>query len=235
MLALGWTRVPRDDELQWQARGHAGDLRRQRVGHHVVPRPGHPLQVAIKETFAELTGDTVEMVAVDGCGAPLLSTTLVGLAPAFRRLRSRPTGRSTGWPTRSGASRVHLGHDPRRGHAAGRRAGRDREGRGRVLLRPRAARRPGRRPQDRRRRAAGPAGADGGGPERWASPRSQASTRGGAGDRSVRRPRRREAGGRHSSIVECFQLAPRDWLKPKSGRGSVQQVTSAQLASANNS
>lgn len=48
--------------------------------------PEHPLQVAIAETFAELTGEPVEMVAVDGCGAPLLSTSLVGLARAFRAL-----------------------------------------------------------------------------------------------------------------------------------------------------
>jgi L-asparaginase II len=48
--------------------------------------PDHPLQVAIRETFAELTGEAVEMVAVDGCGAPLLSTTLPGLARAFRTL-----------------------------------------------------------------------------------------------------------------------------------------------------
>jgi L-asparaginase II len=48
--------------------------------------PGHPLQVAIAQTFAELTGEPVEAVAVDGCGAPLLSTTLVGLARAFRTL-----------------------------------------------------------------------------------------------------------------------------------------------------
>ncbi|GAA5147648.1 asparaginase [Nocardioides marinquilinus] len=46
----------------------------------------HPLQVAIAETFAEATGEPVEVVAVDGCGAPLLSTSLVGLARAFRRL-----------------------------------------------------------------------------------------------------------------------------------------------------
>lgn len=48
--------------------------------------PGHPLQKAIADTFAELTGETVEVVAVDGCGAPLLSTSLVGLARAFRTL-----------------------------------------------------------------------------------------------------------------------------------------------------
>ena len=48
--------------------------------------PGHPLQKAITDTFAELTGEPVEAVAVDGCGAPLLSTSLVGLARAFRTL-----------------------------------------------------------------------------------------------------------------------------------------------------
>ncbi len=47
--------------------------------------PGHPLQVVIRETFEELTGESA-YVAVDGCGAPLLSTSLVGLATAFRRL-----------------------------------------------------------------------------------------------------------------------------------------------------
>jgi L-asparaginase II len=46
--------------------------------------PAHPLQVAIAETFADLTGEKVEVVAVDGCGAPLLSTSLTGLARAFR-------------------------------------------------------------------------------------------------------------------------------------------------------
>ena len=48
--------------------------------------PHHPLQQAILETFAEMTGEPVEVVAVDGCGAPLLSTSLTGLARAFRRL-----------------------------------------------------------------------------------------------------------------------------------------------------
>ena len=48
--------------------------------------PEHPLQVATAETFAELTGEPVTTVAVDGCGAPLLSTSLIGLARAFRRL-----------------------------------------------------------------------------------------------------------------------------------------------------
>jgi L-asparaginase II len=52
----------------------------------------HPLQVAIKATFAELTGEPVEVVAVDGCGAPLLSTSLTGLARAFRALAVAEAG-----------------------------------------------------------------------------------------------------------------------------------------------
>lgn len=48
--------------------------------------PDHPLQQAILDTYAELTGEPVGTVAVDGCGAPLLSTSLIGLGRAFRRL-----------------------------------------------------------------------------------------------------------------------------------------------------
>ena len=54
--------------------------------------PTHPLQVAIAETFADLTGEKVEVVAVDGCGAPLLSTSLTGLARAFRALSTAADG-----------------------------------------------------------------------------------------------------------------------------------------------
>ncbi len=48
--------------------------------------PDHPLQVGIRVFFAELTGEPVEVVAVDGCGAPLLSASLTGLARGFRAL-----------------------------------------------------------------------------------------------------------------------------------------------------
>src|SRR3546814_610362 len=48
--------------------------------------PDHPLQVGLAGTFAELTGEEVAHVATDGCGAPLLSASLVGLARAFRTL-----------------------------------------------------------------------------------------------------------------------------------------------------
>jgi L-asparaginase II len=54
--------------------------------------PTHPLQVAIADTFADLTGEKVEVVAVDGCGAPLLSTSLSGLARAFRTLATATDG-----------------------------------------------------------------------------------------------------------------------------------------------
>jgi L-asparaginase II len=47
--------------------------------------PDHPLQKGIQAVFEEMTGEAAS-VAVDGCGAPLLSTSLVGLALAFRRI-----------------------------------------------------------------------------------------------------------------------------------------------------
>lgn len=44
--------------------------------------PEHPLQVQIADTFAELTGATPAAVGIDGCGAPLLATSLTRLARA---------------------------------------------------------------------------------------------------------------------------------------------------------
>lgn len=54
--------------------------------------PSHPLQQAILTTFARLTGEPVDTVAVDGCGAPLLSTSLTGLTRAFRSLAIATSG-----------------------------------------------------------------------------------------------------------------------------------------------
>jgi L-asparaginase II len=54
--------------------------------------PGHPLQRGIADTFAELTGEPIEVVAVDGCGAPLLSASLTGLARGFRSLAVSQAG-----------------------------------------------------------------------------------------------------------------------------------------------
>jgi L-asparaginase II len=47
--------------------------------------PDHPLQKLIRERLEEAAGP-VDHVAVDGCGAPLFSTTVHGLATAARRL-----------------------------------------------------------------------------------------------------------------------------------------------------
>ncbi len=52
----------------------------------------HPLQEAIAGTFARSTGEAVAHVAVDGCGAPLLSTSLTGLARAFSSLARASSG-----------------------------------------------------------------------------------------------------------------------------------------------
>jgi L-asparaginase II len=48
--------------------------------------PSHPLQLALRATVEELTGDQVTATEVDGCGAPLFAITLTGLARSFRRL-----------------------------------------------------------------------------------------------------------------------------------------------------
>jgi len=46
----------------------------------------HPLQQAIAATFARMTGEPVAHVAIDGCGAPVLATSLTGLARGFSRI-----------------------------------------------------------------------------------------------------------------------------------------------------
>ncbi|BDZ42570.1 asparaginase [Paraoerskovia sediminicola] len=53
--------------------------------------PTHPLQQAIAATLRELTGDPDGLpVSTDGCGAPLFSTTLSGLARALGRVAGAP-------------------------------------------------------------------------------------------------------------------------------------------------
>ncbi len=50
--------------------------------------PDHPFQRLVVEVVEELTGDRVEVVTVDGCGAPALGVTALGLARAFGRIAS---------------------------------------------------------------------------------------------------------------------------------------------------
>ncbi len=45
---------------------------------------GHPLQRLVRDVVVDASGETVDHVGVDGCGAPLMSLTLTGLARAFR-------------------------------------------------------------------------------------------------------------------------------------------------------
>lgn len=55
-------------------------------------QPDHPLQKVIRSTVEELTGETVTAVGVDGCGAPIFSASLAGLARAFSRLVTAAEG-----------------------------------------------------------------------------------------------------------------------------------------------
>lgn len=48
--------------------------------------PAHPLQRLVRRVVEVATGVAVERVGVDGCGAPLFTTTVAGLATAFARL-----------------------------------------------------------------------------------------------------------------------------------------------------
>lgn len=55
--------------------------------------PDHPLQQAITATVSDLAGEPIMHVGVDGCGAPLLSLTLAGLARSLSRIaQSDPEG-----------------------------------------------------------------------------------------------------------------------------------------------
>jgi L-asparaginase II len=52
----------------------------------------HPLQAAICSTVERSTGEPVAAVGVDGCGAPVFATSLVGLARAFRAMVTAAPG-----------------------------------------------------------------------------------------------------------------------------------------------
>ncbi|GGS61358.1 asparaginase [Streptomyces cinerochromogenes] len=54
--------------------------------------PAHPLQQAVAATVEDLTGQRVARVTVDGCGAPLFSISLHGLARALARITTAAPG-----------------------------------------------------------------------------------------------------------------------------------------------
>jgi L-asparaginase II len=98
--------APRARWLQIQ-RGHPGEERRFHncSGKHagwlaacaVADLPtgtytehDHPLQRAIVEIVRDMTGEDPEPTGVDGCGAPTLRGSIIGLAKAFSRLTTDP-------------------------------------------------------------------------------------------------------------------------------------------------
>ncbi|MDY3048190.1 MAG: asparaginase [Rothia sp. (in: high G+C Gram-positive bacteria)] len=48
--------------------------------------PSHPLQELVLDTLEEFTGERPQQLTVDGCGAPLAATSLLGLARAYSTL-----------------------------------------------------------------------------------------------------------------------------------------------------
>ncbi|CAM3742568.1 asparaginase [Isoptericola cucumis] len=108
------------EALAWQRAGHGPEPITQNCsGKHAAMlatcvargwdtatyrETSHPLQQTIRATVAEATGDDAAGIAVtvDGCGAPLFSTTLLGLARAFSRLAAAP-GREDAEPGVSAA------------------------------------------------------------------------------------------------------------------------------------
>lgn len=108
----------------WRAAGHgAAPLTQNCSGKHAAMLatcraagwdtatyrdPAHPLQRAVVEAVADLTGDVPGHVTVDGCGAPLLSTTLAGLARAFGRIAADAASGATSPEARVG--RAMSGH-----------------------------------------------------------------------------------------------------------------------------
>ena len=93
--------------------------------------PAHPLQVAIADTFARLTGEPIDAVAVDGCGAPLLSTSLDWRGRS-RPSPPRPRVRSAASPRRSAATPSTSAAPPATSSPCTGPSRADRQGRGRV-------------------------------------------------------------------------------------------------------
>jgi len=54
--------------------------------------PDHPLQRSCRTVLEERTGEAVHTVGIDGCGAPLFSASLTGLARALLSLVHAPSG-----------------------------------------------------------------------------------------------------------------------------------------------
>lgn len=56
--------------------------------------PGHPLQRAVRTVVEEYTSQPVAHIGVDGCGAPVMTTSLQGLASAYTALAKAPSDKN---------------------------------------------------------------------------------------------------------------------------------------------
>lgn len=106
--------LPLDDaeRLSWQVRGLAASSHAQNCsGKHAAMlatcmlngwstdtylEPAHPLQAALAATLAGLAGEPVAATGVDGCGAPVLAISTLGLARAFARVATGEPGTPEG-------------------------------------------------------------------------------------------------------------------------------------------
>ncbi len=57
--------------------------------------PNHPMQQRVMEVIEEFTGEKIEHIAVDGCGAPVAAVSLTGLARGISRLAKAPASKSS--------------------------------------------------------------------------------------------------------------------------------------------
>ncbi|MFE4195773.1 asparaginase [Paenarthrobacter sp. NPDC056912] len=58
--------------------------------------PEHPLQVLVRDTITDLTGEEAAAVSTDGCGTPLFAHSLHGMARAYGRLAAADEGTNEG-------------------------------------------------------------------------------------------------------------------------------------------
>ena len=125
--------------------------------------PDHPLERLMADTLADLAGEPVAATAVDGCGAPVMAVSLAGLARAFGRIAAGAPGTPEAEVTAAMRAHPEYVGGTRRDVTA---LIRGTEG---LIAKDGAEavhavgphRRPRRRPEDRRRRPAGPPGRPG--------------------------------------------------------------------------
>ena len=88
-----WGEKPATSLAQNCSGKHAGMLLTSVVNGWSIDNylsPQHPLQVAIREELEELGGESITIISIDGCGAPLFPLSLSALAKAIRTMTISP-------------------------------------------------------------------------------------------------------------------------------------------------